>query len=198
MIKTTLGQLLVNEALPEDMRDYTRTFDKKTTSTILEKIARERPELYREIAHKLVRIGQSSAISNNFSFSLKDFQPTEYKKKRQRALQAQIQKFIDDPKLDNDTLKKKITSTLEASAGDTIGSVLDESLKTGNRLAELVKGGAKGKPPQFNLTVGLPTLFMDFKSRTIPVPIYNSVSEGFDPVEYWANSYGTRFGTLST
>ena len=61
MLNTTVGQLLVNEALPPDMRDYNRVLTGKELKAVLQQVAREHPERYREVSFKLNQIGQRSA-----------------------------------------------------------------------------------------------------------------------------------------
>ena len=46
MLKTTLGQLMINEALPPDMRDYDRVLTKKSMSTVATDLAKNHPEKY--------------------------------------------------------------------------------------------------------------------------------------------------------
>jgi len=38
-METTLGQFLINEVLPEDLRDYNRVLDKKGVDALLQKVA---------------------------------------------------------------------------------------------------------------------------------------------------------------
>lgn len=197
-MKTTLGQLLVNEALPEEYRDYSRVWDKKTTAAVLRDIAQKHPDKYVDVSKKLLDVGQMGATTGNFSFSLKDFLPSKYKQTRVRYLREKVQDIIDDNKLSLEDKNKKIILLLGKETGAMEKNVLDEAAANGNRLAELVKGGSKGSPTQFNTTVGAPLMFLDHRDEPIPIPVFNSVSEGMTPAEYWAASYGTRKGTIST
>ena len=44
MRSATVGQLLVNDALPEEMRDYGRVLDKKGLTALLQEVAQKHPE----------------------------------------------------------------------------------------------------------------------------------------------------------
>ena len=61
MLNTTVGQLLVNDALPDELRDYSRVLDKKGVHSLLQQVARQHPEKYREVSFRLNQIGQRAA-----------------------------------------------------------------------------------------------------------------------------------------
>ena len=61
MLSGTFGQLLINDALPDDLKDYQRVLDKKGMNALLQEVARKHPEKYREVTFKLQQIGQRSA-----------------------------------------------------------------------------------------------------------------------------------------
>ena len=69
-MRTTVGQLLINEVLPEDLRDYTRTIDKKSIRTLLGLVATHYPDKYNEVASKLMKIGAEAATSHGRESSL--------------------------------------------------------------------------------------------------------------------------------
>ena len=195
---TTVGQLLINEALPEDLRDYTRHITKKSAGDLLLDVAQSYPEKYKKVAHDLMQIGQSVATTSGVSFSLADFTPGKAKQKAKKELAAQIHKIANDPRLDAKARGKAIIDTLSARTATMATDLLEHDAGKGNRLADVVRTGSKGSPAQYNLTVGIPLLFSDHKKNPIPVPILNSAAEGLDPAEFYASSFGTRQGLLAT
>ena len=77
MLRTTIGQLLVNDALPAEMRDYTRVMDKKTIGKLLKELAEKHPDQYRDVAKKLSDVGRDVAYtSGSQSFGLEHLRPT--------------------------------------------------------------------------------------------------------------------------
>ena len=197
-MKTTIGQLLINESLPEDMQDYTRVWDKQTTKKTFKELADNHPELYRTISHRLLQLGQHTASAGNFSFGLKDFLPSNHKRKLRAELELKSQAIVDNPKLSTKQKNEKLVLLLGSKLDSMVDGVLKEGLKNESRLADIIKGGAKGSTSQYNTTVGAPLMVLDAKDDPVPVPILNSVSEGYDPVEYYASAYGTRKGLMST
>ena len=72
MRRTTLGRFLVNEALPEDLRDDSRILDKKGLSDLMRQLALKHPDKYVEVSKKLSDIGrEASTEGGGNSFGLK-------------------------------------------------------------------------------------------------------------------------------
>lgn len=197
-MQTTVGQLLINEALPEDIRDHSRMLDKKGLKDLMRQVAEKHPEQYAEIVSKLMNVGQSAATTGNFSFSLKDFQPPQSKRDAVAELRIKSRAIIEDTKMDEKARQNKLVTMLGGRLDSLIPQVLDDAHRSGSKLAEVVKSGSKGSAGQFNSTVGAPLLFMDHKDNPVPIPVFNSLSEGLDPAEYWASTYGTRKSMMQT
>lgn len=197
-MQTTIGNLLINEALPEDLRDYNRVWNKKTARDVIRQVAQKYPDRMPTILQHLMRVGQSAATSGDFSMSISDFVPSSTKRGGVAQLKIQVRQIEDDPLMSPEEKNKKVVSLLGKNLDKLSKSIMDEGVKSGSRFADIVASGSKGSLGQYNTTVGAPLLFMDHKDRPIPVPVFNSVSEGFDPVEYWASSYGTRKGVIAT
>lgn len=199
-MKTTVGQLLINEALPEPLRDYTRKIDKKSIRTLLHMVAQHFPEQYNDIAHQLMKVGADAATISGrpASISLDGLRIGEEAGKLRKALRKQIDEILHAPKLTQQQRDELIIKAVGRAAPKIREANMAEQLAAGNSLALQVNSGARGNPSQFSsLNVG-DLLVQDHKDQQIPVPLINSYSEGVDPVEYWAGSYGARKGTVDT
>lgn len=195
---TTIGQLMINEALPEEYRDYSRVMDKKTTQKVLFDLAKKHPEKYKSVLQRLMNVGQSVSTTGGFSYSLKDFMPSEVKKRHVAKMRMQVDKIRNNPKLSSEESNLQIVELLSSRLSPMMAEILEDSRKRGSRLADVVSSGSKGSPGQFNTTVGAPLLFEDHRGNPIPIPVFDSASEGLDPVSYFASAYGTRKGVIST
>jgi DNA-directed RNA polymerase subunit beta' len=199
-VKTTVGQLLINDALPEPLRDYDRKIDKKSIKSLLRTIAREYPQQYNDIAYKLMNIGaNASTISGSpASLSLDALKIGEKAGRMRRDLRKKINDILQAPRLSQKQRDDLIIRAVGRVAQNIRDVNLKEQLDGGNPVALQVNSGARGNPAQFSsLNVG-DLLVQDHKDQQIPVPLINSYSEGVDPVEYWAGSYGARKGTVDT
>ena len=67
---TTVGQLMVSEALPEDLRRDSYLLDKKGTEALLSEVAEGYPDRYKEVIQRLMKLGAYVAEASGHSISL--------------------------------------------------------------------------------------------------------------------------------
>jgi len=193
-MRTTIGQLIINDALPEDMRDYSRTLDKNGIKALFKQLAEDHPEQYKDVAQSLMQLGQKVSHWEGSSISLSDLKQSNIKKRIIPALQRHIDTIVNDNSIDQ---KEKDTRVVEAIApfvSKMQTAVLKEGLEEGNNLAVYAASGARGNKSHLNQMRGSPLLVLDNKNEPVAVPIMNSYSDGLDPAELWAASYGVRAG----
>jgi DNA-directed RNA polymerase subunit beta' len=200
MLKTTVGQLMVNEALPPDMRDYTRVLDKGATYDLLREVVEKHPEKYRDIAKRLADVGRNVAFtSGGQSFGLRDLRPTPAVHASRARLNRQIDQILNNSQLTDDEKEARIVEATSAEHERLQSEILDEAAAMGNPLARQVmsgaKGGGKGKAGLKRL-IGGDMLYVDHHDKVIPFPVQSSFAEGLTPAEFWASTYGARKGLL--
>ncbi|HDL86511.1 MAG TPA: hypothetical protein ENH11_09345, partial [Candidatus Acetothermia bacterium] len=194
IMRTTIGQLMINEALPQDLRDYSRRIDKQGMKALFKQLAERHPDKYKEIAAKLMDIGQAVSYSEGSSIKLQDLKTASIKKKMIPALQAEIRRIVEDGSIPPDARDEAIVKATGKLAGTLGEAVLREGLEEGNKLSEFAVSGARGGASNVNQLRGAGLLVLDHRNRPIPVPILHNFSEGIDPAELWAASYGVRKG----
>ena len=124
MLTTTTGQILVNEALPPKLRDYSRVLDKKGVKALAEQLAAENdPELYREVMKALYDIGHEAAHSSGVSFSIRDLKAPPAVEARMEVLRKRIRTIVEtveDPDKRDDMVRDLVrTETPNCSASST-------------------------------------------------------------------------------
>lgn len=199
MIRTTLGRLLVDEQLPEDLRTPGRVLDKAGISKLFEEVADKHPDDYTAIARRLSDVGRDVAFSTGgFSFGLKHLRPAASALKHRAALEREINAIDDDVTLTDDEQEKRIIAATEANAKAVETEIYDESLAEKNPLALQILSGTRGNRSNLKSLRGGDLLYTDHRDRIIPVPILRSYSEGLRPEEYFAGAFGARKGVLDT
>src|SRR4051812_393202 len=99
-LRTTAGQVLVNEALPDRYRDYNRVLDGKGLSALLQRVAEEDPDSYRDVAKRLSDVGRDvSYYSGGFSFGLDALKESPVFATARVEMQARIDQILDDDTL---------------------------------------------------------------------------------------------------
>ena len=196
MLRTTIGQLLVNDALPAEMRDYTRVMDKKTIGKLLKELAEKHPDQYRDVAKKLSDVGRDVAYtSGSQSFGLEHLRPTPCVYLSRLRLNKVIRDTLAGPGTDQEKQDKIIEATAEEH--DRLSKeILAEAKERHNPLSEQVQSGARGNPAQLKRLIGGDMLYVDHRENVIPFPVQTSFAEGLRPAEFWASTYGARKGLV--
>lgn len=199
MLKTTIGQIMVNDALPDELKDYSRVLDTKAVQGILQTVAENHPDKYRQIAKGLMDVGRDvSYNSGGFSFGLSDLRESKFYHDRKLKLKAAIDSIISNRQLTDDDKNKQIVAILANSQKDLEKGIFDEASAEGNQLARQIQSGSRGKPKNLKSLRGGDILYTDHHDREIPIPVFNSYSKGLTPSEYFAGSFGTRKGITDT
>jgi DNA-directed RNA polymerase subunit beta' len=196
---TTIGQYLLNQALPEEYRDMNRIWDSKTANDLFSKMAMEHPEEYSGIMHKLNTLAvEAQSSRGGLSPSAKHFTESPTWKRYREIFRRDAKQIYGDSALSPQEKQNAIFARLTALSSRMSKEIYEEADKTDNPIAWVVKSGAKGKPANVNNILGSPLLFADAKGRLVPIPILSGYAKGLSPSEYWAASYGTRKGAVDT
>ena len=194
----TPGQLLVNEALPPEYRDYTRTLGQDELKDLLGRIAHEKPEAYKTVTHKLVQLGRNAAFDEGSTITLDDLVPVVDKRPMLDLVKKQEEAIRANPKL-SDKDKDAAIDTLYSEATKRLTEeTYSRALANNNPFAIQVKYKARGNKSQLGAMLTSPGTYTDSTGKTIPIFINRSYAEGLRPHEYWAAGYGARLGIVST
>ena len=83
-------QLLMNEGLPEDMRDYNRTYDSASIKEMMTKAADLHPDEYADIIKHIMDVGRDAAYYTGQTSKLSDYKPIFDRKKYYDQMDAEI------------------------------------------------------------------------------------------------------------
>jgi DNA-directed RNA polymerase subunit beta' len=197
--KTTVGRLMIYNALPESLKDERILTDKKflldkgNLHDLLSKAAKTKD--FANVADKLKDIGNT--WSTGLSIGLEDFESdSEYRDKVLAIANKQ------ETKIKSKGLSKAKRDEQLVELYNRYASLLHDqgevrAKKKPNRMYDWVKSKARGNWDQFKQMTVAPMLVTDSQGKTVPVPITKSYSEGLDIGSYWASMHGARMGTIS-
>ena len=185
---------MVNEALPEDLRDYSRTLDPKGTRALFAQIQQKYPEKYREIAKELTQIGGDVSYYEGSSLGLSHFKTAKAVQAHRERILKRVRKINADKHLSPEEKEKAIVNEVASSVGKVDKEVMDELREAGNPFALYTDSGARGKASDVNQMMGAPLLYADHRNNPVPFPVLNNFSKGLDPAEFFASSFGVRKG----
>ena len=199
MLESTVGQILVNDSLPEDLRDYSRVLDKSALSSLLKDVARKYPERYREISFELSQVGRRSAQEQGgFSFGARHLRKSKAAQAIQQKIKSELMGILSDESLTDQQRTDKIVRVVGRESSAQQKAVLEEAVKENNPLGLQVLSGSRGKPMNLASLLAADMLYSDHRDEVIPIPVLRSYSQGLTPAEYWAGTYGARRGIIAT
>lgn len=193
----TAGQILIDQALPPEMRGRYRTLDGKTVAAIMQEIAEKYPDQYRPTLKKLMDFGQEIAYrTGGYSFGLRDMLPDAEATNLRESMRAKIRGIVRDKTLSREARNKAISELLAGSQADMVRTTYEAGRKSGNPLAMQVASGARGKPDNVKSLMLGEGEYLDHRERPIPYAILSGFSEGLAPAEYFAGAFGNRKGLI--
>lgn len=194
---TTIGRLLIDEALPPELRGHAQVLDKKGLQKLLQAVADTRPDQYRDITHKLIQLGADASYSSGgYSFGLKHLLPSPVALKHRRQVQQKVDALLGRTDLSDEDREKQISAVLTSAGGPMEKEMYEEALAGKSPLAHQILSGAKGSPGNLRSLSGGDLAYDDPSDRTIPVPVLRGYAEGLTPAQYFAAAFGARQGTV--
>ena len=199
MFTTTVGQLVINESLPPELRNYERVLDKKEVIKLMRTLAVKYPDQYVQIVKKLGDISSEAVTeTGGTSFGLAHLLSPQNIKQIKNKLQNEVRNILNDKRLDSNARRQKIIEILQKYSPEVEKVTFEESIKEENPLAQQVVAGARGNKTNLMSLRASDLLYTDQKDNPVPVPILKSYSQGLSPIEYWASTYGARKGVVAT
>jgi len=194
----TLGQILINDALPLKYRDYERTLTKDEVDKLLETIAHDHPEQYRDIAHHFVQHGRETSFLEGATIKLSDLLPVMDKQEMLRHVDEQETAVRANKQLTAEQKEEVLSQVYGEVEKHFTDQTYAAAERAGNPLAVQVKSKAKGNRTQLAQLLTTPSVYQDPSGRTVPLFIRHSFAEGLTSAEYWAATHGARTGLVST
>jgi len=193
---TSIGHLLINDLLPEDMRRDDFILDKKGVEKLFAEVQAKYPDKYNEIVTKVNRLGGYLAEAAGHSVSLSSMQKPPEVRVFINNLKKQINLITDDDRLTDDQKNTKILELMGENNPVITKMIFDLTKQKDNPLAIQAMSGSRGNENQLRQIIGGDGLVVDNNDNIIPSPILNGYAEGLSPLEYFAASYGARSGTV--
>lgn len=197
--RSTVGKLMIEDALPESMRGRNTVFNKSSLQTLLRELADKHPDKYVEVSQKLANIGRQVATeTGGFSFGLGALTQTAGAKATLAEIRGKVKKLLANPYLTDKQRNELVIKTVGGYQQKLMDDVYTDSLAEKNPIAMQIMSGSRGNKMNLASLRGADLLYEDHRGDIIPVPVLKSYSQGLTPAEYWAGTYGARKGVIAT
>ena len=214
MVKTTVGRILFNEAIPQDIgmierktdADYLRyeiehRLEKKPLAPMIKKIIDiHGATKAAEVLDKIKALGYKYSTIAALTVSVADMTiPAEKKEMIAEAdeLVARAQMQYERG-LMTDEERYKAVIDIWNNTDDKVKESLLTGLDRYNNLRIMWKSGARGSDDQIKQLAGMRGLMADTSGKSIELPIKSNFREGLDVLEYFISAHGARKGLSDT
>ncbi len=200
---TTVGRVIFNEELREELRDYSKTYDKKAIKNLVSRTFNlfDIDETARVLDH-IKDYGFKYATVSGVTISVRDMLISPKKTKIIEESQKKVD-FVEEAFAGGMiTAQERYSQVIKIweEATKDVQNVTYEELSKDlfNPVFMMVRSGARGSVDQIKQIAGMRGLMADPSGKTIEVPILSNFREGLNVMEYFISTHGARKGSADT
>ena len=213
-VSSTLGRLLFNEIIPQDLgyvdrskseNDLVPEIDfhvgKKQLKQILEKVINTHGATKTaEVLDDIKAMGYHYSTIAAMTVSISDMTVPPQKPELIAEAEETVDKITKQYKRGLITEEERYREVVDTwkETDDELTSALLSGLDKYNNIFMMADSGARGSDKQIKQLAGMRGLMADTTGRTIELPIKSNFREGLDVLEYFMSAHGARKGLSDT
>jgi len=198
---TSVGRIIFNEILPDDMDFVNLTINKKSLEKIISFIYRKYGgEITVDILDKIKKLGFNFATSSGISIGIVDLEIPSQKDKILELAEQEVDKIKEQYNyglIMEDEREQKIINAWTKASNDIVDAIL-KNLSKFNPLYIMADSGARGSKRQIGQLAGMRGLMADPSGKIIEFPIRSNFRDGLSVLEYFISTHGARKGLADT
>ncbi|MBQ3145665.1 MAG: DNA-directed RNA polymerase subunit beta' [Clostridia bacterium] len=213
-IVTTVGRLIYNEEIPQDLGFVDRTnpekeFDleidfpvmKKNLGTIVAKcIDKHGLNRAAELLDYIKALGFKYSTKGAITVSVHDVAVPEAKKQILADGEKQVEEIAKQYRRGLITEDERYSSIIKVweKATNDVTDAMKDNFDELNPIYMMAQSGARGNMNQLRQIAGMRGLMANTSGKAVEIPIKSCFREGLDVLEYFVSSHGARKGLADT
>ena len=214
IVETTVGRILFNEIIPQDLGFVDRTIPgnelkpeidflvkKKQLKQILEKVINTHGAMQTAITLDDIKaIGYKYSTRAAMTVSISDMTVPASKKQLLADAEATVDRIAKNFRRGLITEEERYKEVIDTwkETDDQLTHDLLTGLDKYNNIFMMADSGARGSDKQIKQLAGMRGLMADTTGHTIEPPIKSNFREGLDVLEYFISAHGARKGLSDT
>ncbi len=201
LIETSVGRIIFNQALPSNYPFQNSEIKIKD----LERISRETIEKYplektQDLLNKIKLLGFEYASLSGISWGMDDLIIPLEKTKIIKEAEKEVEEIEGHLKKGFLSREEKTIKVIKIwnKAKSKIEELIPKTLPKNGPIYQIIESGAKGSWGPSVQMAGMKGLVINPTGQIIEMPIKNSFKQGFDVLEYFISTHGTRKGLADT
>ena len=214
MVDTTVGRLIYNKGIPQDLGFVDRTKPenefaleidfpvvKKTLSKIVDKcIAKHGLSKAAEVLDYIKATGYKYSTIGAFTVSVADVEVPKEKEEILAEADRQVE-FVRKQYvrgLITEQERYEAVIGIWSKATDTVAKTMADNFDDLNPIYMMAQSGARGNMNQLKQLAGMRGLMGSTTGKTVEIPVKSCFREGLDSLEYFISAHGARKGLTDT
>lgn len=210
LVTTTLGRMIFNEILPEEIRYFYKKDDGWHLGIMMDKkeLGKLVAETYRQFGNSktalvidsVKKLGYSFACRAGMTVAIADINIPPEKKEILAATEGRVDVVDKQYRRGLITEDERYKKTIElwTKATDDVTLAMMNNLDRFNPIYMMANSGARGNIQQIRQLAGMRGLMADPSGRIIDRPIKANFREGLTVLEYFISTHGARKGLADT
>ena len=214
LVDTTVGRVIFNEAIPQDIGFVDRTnpenlfkyeidflTDKKALGKIINRCINKHGSTHTAtVLDNIKTLGFKYSTKGALTVSVSDMEIPEIKEEILDSAQNEVEKVTKMFRrglMTDDERYEKVINIWER-ANETLTKSLIDGLGTYNNIYMMANSGARGSNNQIKQLAGMRGLMASPSGKTLEIPIKSNFREGLSVLEYFVSAHGARKGLSDT
>ena len=214
IVETTLGRLLFNEKIPQDLGFVDRTdpanaylpeIDQLVKKKDLKKILQSVINIHgatrtAEVLDDIKAMGYNYSTQAAMTVSISDMTVPAKKPEMIQDAQDKVDRITKNYRRGMITEEERYKEVIGIwkKTDDELTAALLNGLDKYNNIYMMADSGARGSDKQIKQLAGMRGLMADTTGHTIELPIKSNFREGLDVLEYFMSAHGARKGLSDT
>lgn len=200
-VETCVGRLIFNEILPLELQFYNKTVDKKALKNLVaESLSRFGIAPTAKLLDRMKEIGFDYLTRSGISWGMADLPGVSERAEIYVKAEEQVQEIYTQYEQGLLTQEERHTKVIEiwAQVKERITEIARKALPKEGSVFSMIESGSRGSWGQITQMMGMKGLVTNPGGETIELPVKGNFKEGFDVLEFFISTHGTRKGLTDT
>jgi DNA-directed RNA polymerase subunit beta' len=201
LIETSIGRVLFNKELPNELEFVNYTLNKKGLGKIVAQIFREfKREETVVVLDQIKDIAFRYITASGYSWGMDDIPKLDCKHRLIKEGEQKVGEIREQYNQGLLTNKERYIKVIEvwADIKNQISKEGEKVFKSDNSISTIINSGARGSWSQMIQIMGIKGLVINPAGDIIELPVKANFQEGLDVLEYFISTHGTRKGLSDT
>ncbi|MCH7764474.1 MAG: DNA-directed RNA polymerase subunit beta', partial [Candidatus Marinimicrobia bacterium] len=198
---TSAGRLLFNSVLPSDYPFVNKEVDLKLIQRIIDELLENYGvDVLPKLLDKIKNFGFTFVTQSGITWGIDDIKIPEGKKElidKGKKEMKEIRNQYNEGLLSEEERYRK-TIEIWTDVKSEVEALIPDTLDNEGSVYDMVNSGARGSLSQLTQMVGMKGLITSTTGEIIDFPVLSCSKEGFNPIEYFISTHGSRKGMADT